>query len=286
MTEQQLTRCKSCVFINKQALGTEDYICLFQDNYLKEEDVCTYYEAAATPVDEKQVQTSKIRFNDDRAKYAIWMFYLIMLVSMVSIFSKYLVYDFILRVKNGDAFTTSEGESIDTREQIIAITYMLVFLVSLIVFIRWFRRAYFNLHLRTNGKCKYTEGWAAGGWFVPIVSLFYPFQIMKEMDEKTTNFINNHATKKSNELTGLITGWWMLWVVSTIFSRIMMSKDTDNASLDELQHLTEIEMIDVGVNIIIALLTIILIRLYNNKEQLLVALENQSNTDSLILEQE
>lgn len=91
MTEQQLTRCKSYVFINKQALGTEAYICSFQDNYLKEEDTCTYYEAAATPVDEKQVQASKIRFNDDRAKYAIWMFYLVMLVSMVSIFSKYLV---------------------------------------------------------------------------------------------------------------------------------------------------------------------------------------------------
>ncbi len=48
----------------------------------------------------------------------------------------------------------------------------------------WFRRAYFNLHQKVS-YLSHSEGWAAGSWFVPIVNLYRPYQIMKEIYVET-----------------------------------------------------------------------------------------------------
>jgi len=76
------------------------------------------------------------------------------------------------------------AESNDLRQLVIAIISMVVALISAVTFIMWFRRAYFNLHSRVS-KLSFTEGWAAGAWFVPIVNLGRPLNIMQELYNKT-----------------------------------------------------------------------------------------------------
>jgi hypothetical protein len=83
-------------------------------------------------------------------------------------------------------------------------------------FIRWFRRAYNNLHL-IYSDLKYSEGWAAASWFVPILFFYRPYIIMKELFYKTREFlINNnlHISQKENRIQLNI--WWFLWVLATI----------------------------------------------------------------------
>lgn len=55
----------------------------------------------------------------------------------------------------------------DSRESIIGIAYLVMYVVSAVFFLRWFRRVYSNL-APLGAHMSYTPGWAVGSWFVPF----------------------------------------------------------------------------------------------------------------------
>ncbi len=95
---------------------------------------------------------------------------------------------------------------------------LLIRLITCIVFIQWFRRAYFNLHQLGFKYLEYKEGWAAGGWFVPIASLVIPYRIMMELWEN----LHVHFKKDENSShRSMIHLWWALFISSNILSAII-----------------------------------------------------------------
>lgn len=159
-----------------------------------------------------------IRPNKERAKIAELLIWSVMLVDVISIWSSYLQYDLLVQLNNDTWIPDRVLDSNDIREQSIALIYVVVYIVSIVVFIRWFRRAYYNLGRRT--ECAHSEGWAAGNWFVPIISLFRPYQIMKEMWMKTTRLTLSKTQEKvqkdSVENIGI---WWFLWILSNYVAK-------------------------------------------------------------------
>ncbi|TRX16514.1 DUF4328 domain-containing protein [Flavobacterium franklandianum] len=101
-------------------------------------------------------------------------------MNCISLVSSHFQYDLLKMTENGGEISAESVTSNDNREQAIGIIQIVVFILSAITFIQWFRLAYFNLHLRVN-RLSYSDGWAAGCWFMPIVNLFRPYQIMKKL---------------------------------------------------------------------------------------------------------
>ena len=103
---------------------------------------------------------------------------------------------------------------------ILQYLYSGVYLVSAVLFIMWFRRAYYNLNVAAHNTI-YSDGWVAGFWFIPIVNLFRPYQLMKEMYNKTNDLladdIKGCISQKSVSDVGL---WWALWIISNIFNSV------------------------------------------------------------------
>lgn len=93
-------------------------------------------------------------------------------------------------------------------------------IITIVYFIRWFRRAYFNLHLIFKDGLRYSEGWAAGAWFIPIFNWFGPYQIAKEMNEKTSDVLKENNLNVEPKQTKTTTLWWALWITSSILSSI------------------------------------------------------------------
>ena len=108
---------------------------------------------------------NNLRYNGHRAKTAVTLIWIVMFLDIISFISGYFQLNLILRVEDGVAVSASEIDSNDTREQGIAIFYLIAYIISGIVFIQWFRRAYFNLHQKKE-FLSFSEGWAAGSWFV------------------------------------------------------------------------------------------------------------------------
>jgi len=124
----------------------------------------------------------KLRPNQERAKTAIILIYIVLGIELIDCVSDYFQLRLLQRFQSGITVSVSEATANDMRVTILALIYMVAYITSAVMFIRWFRRAYFNLH-QVARVLTHSEGWAAGAWFVPIVNLFRPYQIMKELYE-------------------------------------------------------------------------------------------------------
>ncbi|AYN04196.1 DUF4328 domain-containing protein [Flavobacterium sp. 140616W15] len=122
----------------------------------------------------------ELRPNEQRAKNAMLLIWIVLSINIVSLISNFLQYNLLHTVANGGFITPDEANANDSTQQIILIIYLIFFIISGVTFIQWFRRAYYNLHLKVD-NLSHSEGWAAGCWFVPIISLYRPLQIMKEL---------------------------------------------------------------------------------------------------------
>ena len=77
-------------------------------------------------------------------------------------------------------------------------------LVASLFFVIWFYREYTNLH-RVVPYAQYKKSWAIWSWFVPLLHLWRPYKIMKELYSEGVK----ESEKKENELAV----WWTLWII-------------------------------------------------------------------------
>jgi len=217
---------------------------------------------------------NNLRYNGHRAKTAVTLIWIVMFLDIISFISGYFQLNLILRVEDGVAVSASEIDSNDFREQAIAIFYMIAYIISGIVFIQWFRRAYFNLHQKKE-FLSFSEGWAAGSWFVPIVSLYRPLQIMKELYEETRDFLISKGETFHKDLTTNFLGlWWTLWIVNNLIGQIIFRIDAD--TLPVLKGVTFLSLAGNAIGIILAFVTVKVIRDYAEAEELLFRMKEET----------
>ena len=121
------------------------------------------------------------------------------------------------------------GEAILVFLRILVIVFSLSFIGTIIMFMAWMRRAYGNLsafpYLRKHGL-----GWAIGGWFVPIYSLYKPGAIGADL-ERGSRHGAGEMPRASNAYL-----WWALFLVSNFWSGV----DTKLWELESVEWSTAI----------------------------------------------
>ena len=160
-----------------------------------------------------------LKDNANRSKKLIEILKISLWVNIV-MFPLYIWQYFIYSKYNFDPLLDSwefypEGydePSFDIVLGITAIIYMVVFIICIVRFIKWFRRAYFNIEA-AGLNIDNSESAAAWSWFIPIYNFFAPYQIMKEIWIKTQKSYTENL-KPTNNLIGM---WWGAWVISAIF---------------------------------------------------------------------
>lgn len=227
----------------------------------------------------------ELRPNGQRAKNAMLLIWIVMAIELVALISKCFQYNLLQTAVNGGFITTDEAIANDTTEQTIAILYLIVYIISAVTFIQWFRRAYYNLHLKTE-FLSHSEGWAAGSWFVPIISLYRPVQIMRELYEETESYLTEKGLNIDDKLkTNMLTPWWTLWIISNILGRIISKYPTN--SIDDLINSTIASIVLNIIGIPLALIAIKIIKDYSSVEPLLIETEineKQLKTTELLVE--
>lgn len=120
-----------------------------------------------------------------------------MIAEVFVLLSEVLLYNVLTKVNKGEIDFTdiSYVTSVEYVQIAINAIAIVIYVISCITFIQWFRRAYYNLG-QIAKNLSYEEGWAAGSWFVPILNYFRPYQIMKELYKKTKK---NFTTIKSHD---------------------------------------------------------------------------------------
>lgn len=212
----------------------------------------------------------RLKPNGQRAKNAIILIWIMLALDIISLISGYFQFDLLQMAANGNEISIEQANANDTREQVISLLYLIAYIISAVTFIQWFRRAYYNLHLRVT-NLSYTEGWAAGSWFVPILCLFRPYQIMRELHVETKALLTRKGVSMNQNFSANILGiWWTFWIVNNAMGQFVFRYAQRAETIDELTICTVTSMATNIIGVLLALLTIKVITNYAEVEPLLL----------------
>ncbi|MEM7479876.1 MAG: DUF4328 domain-containing protein [Acidobacteriota bacterium] len=91
-----------------------------------------------------------------------------------------------------------------------------LFLVTAIFWLRWLHASYKALERRQGEALRFTPGWAVGYWFIPLVNLLRPYQVMEELRAQSQSITDEPFAKAQASTIGF---WWVLWVASHFVNR-------------------------------------------------------------------
>ncbi len=214
-----------------------------------------------------------LRPNDLRASRAITWLWISIVVHGFSIIADLFYYANLKAIKEYGNIHSSSLESVGVLLFVVGIAIFIVGIISAITFIEWFRRAYFNLHVLVH-NLSHTEGWAAGSWFVPLINLYRPYQIMEELYVETENFLKNNDEQYTPQTSTRFLGWWwMTFLLSNILSYISLRVVSNAHSIGALVASNVLSLMSAFIGIPSLLLGIRIIKDYRNLEDYLMTVE-------------
>jgi len=218
---------------------------------------------------------NELRPNDQRAKAAMALIWLMLALNVLMLIFSTLQYYLINIAMDGEEVSETIAYIADYGVSSVGIIVFIATITSIVTFIRWFRRAYYNIATITHNT-EYSNGWAAGAWFVPFMNLYVPYQIMKELYVKTDKHLvlKNGYTDDKRLKTGYIGWWWALWIISGVIGRIYLRLEWDSDD-----PTTFLSLVDSALSIILCIITIIVINDYSEAETLLFQLDQEGEED-------
>lgn len=110
---------------------------------------------------------------------------------------------------------------------LIAILQLPIFISTVIFFLIWLHRSYKNLDPLGARHLEHTPGWAVGYWFIPILNLFKPFQVVRDIWNESDPDVDPEMGFLSGGggTPALLGVWWALWLSSNIIANASSRMD-------------------------------------------------------------
>ena len=115
---------------------------------------------------------------------------------------------------------------------LLLILQTLLLVAGYVVLILWLRRAYYNLHQVPGLYPGYSDGWAAGAWFVPFINLWRPYTITREVWNDTQLAALGQVPRPATVLGW----WWALYLLKLVAGQVAnrLITNDDNFSANDL----------------------------------------------------
>ncbi|MDR7122963.1 DUF4328 domain-containing protein [Rheinheimera soli] len=198
----------------------------------------------------------KEKYFRDPTSLTTWVRYMLyaqIIVAVVSFVSGNLEHQLLADYQNG-VYTSQEqavadGEANDQRQRLIAIIDLMVFVVSGFLILRWIHRANHNARQLGAENMKFSPGWSIGYYFIPILTLWKPYQAMKEIWGASKE-PSNQASQKTS---GILPLWWGLWLVSSFLDQVILRLSMRAEELSELITVNSLNQVSEALDIPLAL---------------------------------
>jgi len=216
-----------------------------------------------------------LRPNEKRAKNAIILIWIVLIAHTILAISSYFEYDLLQDFVDGAKVSTETAKANDMRQMILGVIFLVVWVISGVTFIQWFRRAYYNLSLKVQHLSN-SDGWAAGSWFVPLINFYLPYQMMRELYHETKVLLIDKGVTLTEELSTKFVGWWWaLFIVSSIFGQVMFQYSRHAETIDDLITISILQMITFVFKIPWAIITVKVIKDYSKIETLMLEIKDE-----------
>lgn len=154
----------------------------------------------------------------------------------------------------------------------VGVLQLVVAVATAITFLLWWHRSLVNL--REGGQpVAVTPGWAVGMWFVPLVCLYRPYQIMVEA-----------ATRPDGVRARRLGAWWALWLTSSLLTNLASRVGARATTLDTLNSVAVMYLIaDVATIFAARLLMDIVAFVQDRQDRLGLPIESTSYSAAKVL---
>jgi hypothetical protein len=187
------------------------------------------------------------------------MLYAQILIAVLSIISGYLEYQLLSDYQNGvytsQELAVADGEASDRRQGFIGILYMAVFIVSGFLILRWIYRVNYNARQLGAENMEFTPGWSIGYYFIPILTLWKPYQAMNEIWKASKSPLD-WSTQSTSILLPI---WWTIWLISSALGQAIFRLSMRAEELPELINLNLITQTSNFLDIPLALVLLVIV---------------------------
>lgn len=115
------------------------------------------------------------------------------------------------------------GAHWDHRALVAANVSFLLLLITAALFITWHYRMLRQLERTLSEPLRHSAGWAIGGWFVPLLNLVRPKQMVNDTWRATTP-----PGTPPRWVPLSFQAWWALWVLSEVVTGVGTNMQTHN----------------------------------------------------------
>jgi hypothetical protein len=99
---------------------------------------------------------------------------------------------------------------------VASVAHVLSLFISGIMFLVWIYRAAANIHAFRSAAMEITPGWAVGWNFIPIASLWKPYQAVKQVWQASHDL----SYPETVRIPGYFGWWWGFWIATNILGGI------------------------------------------------------------------
>jgi hypothetical protein len=129
---------------------------------------------------------------------------------------------------NPGSVTLAEGQAADNLATLSNGLWLLLYLAIVVVFLVWFFRARQNAGKYNTYAQRHSQGWSIGGWFCPLISLVYPYQMTVDILRASESSPGSRL--RSARPVTIVAVWWLVWLLSNVLELIARAVGSDTLS--------------------------------------------------------
>jgi len=178
------------------------------------------------------------------------------LFSAASILSAVAQLGVLERIEQG-TIDDAEIAANDAREAALGGLGMALYLAAGVAWLVWFHRAYRNLP-HFGHTPEQPTGWAVGAWITPILNLFRPYQIAREIWHASDPGRSHDMIAEGHP--PLLAGWWTLWTLGNLIGQVSFRMSLGADDLPSIRDSTAVQLLLDVVNLVNAPIAIMVVR--------------------------
>jgi len=185
-----------------------------------------------------------------RRRAVLVVFTLVIISDLVGVGSSFLELDLLDRVESGAFVSDADIDANDARQAAIGGVQLVLFVLAAGTFMAWLLGAYRNTDVVAPGTRRHGHGWAVGGWFVPILNLWRPKQIVNDVWRAGAD------DPAGARPSALLLAWWLSWIATGFLGRVAAGGAQNRDTIAEIRDGDFLFIVSDGWDAIVAVMAI------------------------------